>query len=119
MLTSLEIDGERAYRLLRQLGPARLAGSAQEGAAASMLMEEIRGLGLVPGLETFSISTFADASATLEMSAPDRRSFGCVAIGCSGSTPPEGIEAPLIFVETAGPSYVERAQGKLALVSTA
>jgi aminopeptidase YwaD len=115
-MSQLCIDGDRAYELLKRLGPARLGGSNRESEAAQILVDEIRGLGLQPTEETFTVQTFAEASAQLEVLSPFQAAIACKAIGLSGNTPPEGMEAPLVYAESGGSAYLSDAGGKFPLI---
>jgi aminopeptidase YwaD len=116
-MTSYGISGERAYDLLVQLGPARMGGSPREHEAATVLIEEIRELGLQPLEERCVVWTFADDHAELEVLSPFQASIPCKAAGLSGSTPPDGIEAPLVFVENGAPMHLANVRDKIVLMS--
>ena len=115
-MSSFAIDGQRAYVLLKRLGPARQAGSQREREAVQVLMAEIRSLGLQPVEETFPVQTFAGAYAGLEVLAPFQATLTCEAIGRSGSTPSDGITAPLVYAESGGPAYFANARGTIPLI---
>jgi aminopeptidase YwaD len=110
------IDGERALALLRQLGPARLGGSEREREAAGVLVAEIRALGLSPAVESFPVPTFVEAEAALAVVDPPLGEVACEPAGLAGQTPPEGIEAALVFAESGGAAYLAESAGKVVLL---
>jgi aminopeptidase YwaD len=109
-------DGDRAYDLLRRMGPSRLGGSAREREAARTLAAEIQGFGPEPAEETFPVRTCSDLTARLSVLAPFEAQVACQAIGLSGQTGEAGIEAPLVFAESGGPKYVAGCRDQIPLI---
>jgi hypothetical protein len=96
----MPIDGARAMEFLRIISFPRLGGSDAEGRAAGMIASELRAMGLNPKIEEFEIWSFANPKARVEVVEPYKATIEASALGLSGNTPPEGIEAPLKNVET-------------------
>jgi hypothetical protein len=76
----------------------RLSGSAGEARAVAYFKEVMTGLGFeveIRQIENF-ISLPIEASATV--TSPEQKEISCITQSYSASTPPEGVEAELIFL---------------------
>lgn len=115
-MTAYGIDGDRALEMIKRLGPARTGGSPDEKQAGLLLQKEIKALNLEPVEETFDILTFDNDSASVQVNKPFKQDLEAYAIGLSGQTPPEGIEAELIYAESGGLCYLSNIEGKIPLI---
>ncbi|HHY69111.1 MAG: M28 family peptidase [Bacillota bacterium] len=103
--------------ILEKLAFTRCAGTPEEEKAAEIICEEVKTLGLEPQIEEFDVLTYADDEAWVEVLQPYEAQYQCSALGLSGSTPDEGIVAPLRYVETGQPEYLNHIAGKIILAS--
>lgn len=115
-MQNYSIDGNRAYDLLKRLGPSRLGGSQNEENAAQVLKEEIKTLNREAVEQVFQVETSTDMKSSLQILEPFNAEIPCEAIALSGQTPPEGIEAEMIFAESGGAKYLAGSKGKIALL---
>jgi hypothetical protein len=60
--------------------------------------------------------TFDQDSASVWVAAPAEREIDAHAIGLSGQTPQEGIEAELVYAESGGMRYLSNIEGKIPLI---
>ena len=71
-----------------------------------MIAAKLRGMGLKPQIEEFEIWSFANPQARVEVVEPYKATIEASALGLSGTTPPEGIGAPLKYVETGAVEFL-------------
>lgn len=105
----------RIHRLTRRLAFPRLGGSRQELTALEIVAGELRSLGLEPVLEPFPVRSYRIDGERLEILQPDLGRVPCATVGLAGRTGPEGVEAPLHWVESAYPEQLVDLAGSLAL----
>ena len=113
----MPIDGDRAMEFLRRLSFPRLGGSSGEKKAAEMIAQELREMGLDPRIEEFEIWSFANPVAKVQVLEPYTEDIEASALGLSGSTPPEGIEAPLRYIETGTVEFIHDGEGCITLAT--
>lgn len=113
----MAIDGDKAMEFLRRIAFPRLGGSDAEKKAAEMIAAELRGMGLKPQIEEFEIWSFANPQARVEVVEPYKATIEASALGLSGTTPPEGIGAPLKYVETGAVEFLHDIEGTITLAS--
>lgn len=113
----MPIDGDRAMEFLRRLSFPRLGGSSGEKKAAEMIAQELREMGLDPRIEEFEIWSFANPVAKVQVLEPYTEDIEASALGLSGSTPPEGIEAPLRYIETGTVEFINDVEGCITLAT--
>ncbi len=111
----MPIDGARALDFLKKISFPRLGGSEAEKKAASLIAGELRDIGLNPKVEEFEIWSFANPVAKVHILAPYRDEIKASALGLSGTTPPEGIEAPLKYVENGAIEFLHGVEGTITL----
>ena len=71
----MNINGKRQMELLNKMSFVRMGGTAEEMAAAEILMEEIRSIGLEPELEAFEIEDADLVKGELEVLAPFNKKY--------------------------------------------
>jgi hypothetical protein len=110
------MDAKRAYRLLKKLSFTRTGGSQEEQKAAQILVDEITSAGGQATIEEFPVN--AQRIKTQKMFA-DGIEYEVSAYGHSGSTPPEGIEAPFYYMEMFENNDIAKidAQNKIVLTN--
>lgn len=113
----MPIDGSRAMEFLKSISFPRLGGSEDEKRAADMIADELRGMGLKPEIEEFEIWSFANPKAKVEVVEPYKATIEASALGLSGTTPPEGIEAPLKYVETGAVEFLQDIDGAITMAT--
>ncbi len=113
----MPIDGVRAMEFLKSISFPRLGGSDSEKKAAEMIAGELKSMGLNPTIEEFEIWSFANPKAKVEVVEPYKATIEASALGLSGNTPPEGIEAPLKNVETGAVEFLNDVEGAITLAT--
>lgn len=111
-----KFSGKRAHNVLKRIAFERVGASAGERQASRILCQFLREGGLKPREETFTVWTFSDASASLEVFHPYRKTIPAAPLGLSGNTPPGGVEGELFFAETGGGRFIDPASGKIPLI---
>ncbi|OYT30058.1 MAG: hypothetical protein B6U94_07225 [Thermofilum sp. ex4484_79] len=84
----------------------RLAGTDGEEKARKIILDELESYGYDPKLHEFQVKTFKIKEAELRILEPWSDEIPCQGVGLSGSTPPEGVEAPLAYAEEGDPALI-------------
>jgi len=113
----MDVSGKRAFALLKKLAYVRIGGSKEEAAAAEVLLEEARSAGVEGRIETFPIHEGEVKQARLIVTAPYEKEYACTGYIRSDSTPEEGLEADLVYVENASKANLRNLKGKVALIN--
>ncbi|MGE5579730.1 MAG: M28 family metallopeptidase [Bacillota bacterium] len=113
----MPFDGPRAMEFLKKVSFPRLGGSPAEKRAAETIADELRGYGLNPQIEEFEIWSFDNPKAKVEVVEPYKATIEASALGLSGVTPPEGIEAPLKYVESGAVEFLHDIEGCITLAT--
>jgi len=109
---------EEAYSFLAGLAShERLAGTSGEEEARKYVLSVMEKTGFKPLLEGFTVKTFRILRSELHVLEPWSEQVDCRGVGFSGSTPEEGIVAPLRYVETGDPLLLSGARGEILLFS--
>lgn len=109
------MDKQRAWDTLTRLSFERVSGSAKELEAAHLLEAECQKAGVDVTIESFEISTPRVDEVKLEVLEPTVQTFYCTGIGKSGTTPDEGIEAPLVYIADGTDENITDVKGKIVL----
>jgi len=109
-------DAKWAHKFLVQFSRPRLAGTAGERRAAELIRKAWRAAGLKVRIEKFPIITYRPTAAELTVLKPYRARCEVAVVGRTGSTPPRGIEAELVYLEAVSPATLARCKGKIILV---
>jgi len=112
-----EFDPKRAVEILKKLSFPRLAGTEGEEKARELIVKELESYGYKPILEEFELMTFRIKEAKFEVLEPWKEEIPCTGVGFSGSTPPEGVEGPIKYVEVGDPLLLPGEEGYLLLMS--
>jgi hypothetical protein len=108
--------------LTTEIGP-RLAGSAQEARARDWAVQKLKSLGFKNvRIETFDISGWERGEERGAIVSPYPQPLALTALGNSGATPAEGVEAPLVaFANVAAlqAAPAEEVRGKIVYVGNA
>lgn len=110
-------NGEYQIKTVEKLAFNRVAGSDDERRAAQIIRDEIRSFGGESAVETFRIPHYDVKKAELTITAPFARTMTVHAVGHTGSTPEEGIEAELFYAENARDIKLREAKGKILLLN--
>ena len=113
----MSFDGERAMEFLRKIAFTRCAGSPEEERAANIICDELRSFGLEPEIEEFDLFAYANDRAWVEVLEPYQARYEGSALGLSGTTPEEGLEAPIKYVETGQPEFLHDISGTIILAT--
>lgn len=113
----MRISGKREYDFLKKIGFVRMAGTAEELQAANMIADEVKAIGFEPQLESFEIEDAKEPTATLTVLAPYKKTYTVTGYKCLQSTPDNGWEGELIYVEDALDVNLAYAKGKFVLVN--
>ena len=87
------------YELVEKLSFTRYGGTAQELAAANILLDEIKAAGGEGCLMPFEIDAFDLESCSVRVIAPFKREVSAVPYGLSGNLPKKGKDLRLIYLE--------------------
>jgi len=110
-------NGEYQIRTVEKLAFNRQGGTDDERRAAQIIRDEITSFGGESTLETFKIPHYDVQKAELRITAPFARTMTVNAVGRTGSTPEEGIEAELFYAEDASDMNLREAKGKILLLN--
>ena len=113
----MNINGKRQMELLNKMSFVRMGGTAEEMAAAEILMEEIRSIGMEPVIEEFEIEDAELVAGELEVLAPFNKKYVVTAYKLSESTPEEGLVAPFYYAENLTAVDLANCKGKIVLVN--
>ncbi|MBO3841227.1 MAG: M20/M25/M40 family metallo-hydrolase [Candidatus Brockarchaeota archaeon] len=115
---SSEFLGEEAYGFLKGLASyERLAGTPGEEEARRYIVSVMEKAGYKTLLEEFTVKTFRILRNEFHVLEPWSEEVDCRGVGFSGSTPEEGVVAPLRYVETGDPLLLPRTKGEILLLS--
>ena len=112
----MSVCKERAWKALTDLSFERVTGTPAEKKAAEMLIAECAKSGVEAHLESYEIDMPEITQALFAVTAPEYKEYVCIALGKSGCTPDEGIEAPLVYIENAVDANLIDVSGKICLV---
>ncbi|MBE0645700.1 MAG: M28 family peptidase [Bacteroidetes bacterium] len=109
-----------SYDMLRRLSDeagGRWIGSAQNEQGMRILVEELRGFGLTPRLETFSVPGWVRGDDEVRMLEPSDRVFRAVALGYVNRTP--AFDAAVVWANRGLPADFDSCDvsGRIALVT--
>lgn len=110
-------DLQRCFNLLEKISFNRVAGTKEEAKAREILKKEIEKLGLKAVEEEFPIDYSEIKVAKLEVLAPYKKEYTVTGVKMSGSTPIEGIEAPLVYIENVEDANLVDIEGKIILLN--
>ena len=113
----MKIDGKRQFELLEKMSFVRMGGTEEEMAAANILMDEIRAMGLEPVIEEFEIEDAELIAGELEVLAPFNKKYVVTAYKLSESTSEEGLVAPFYYAENLTAVDLANCKGKIVLVN--
>jgi len=110
-------NGAYQIKTVEKLAFNRIAGTDDERRAAQIIRDEIRSFGGESAVETFKIPHYEVKKAELTITSPFVRTMTVNAVGHTGSTPEEGIEAELFYAENASDMKLKQAKGKILLLN--
>lgn len=113
----MSMDPNRAMEFLKKIAFTRVGGSPEEERAATIIFDELKSYGLKPEIEEFDLFAYANERAWVEVEEPYQAVYEGSALGISGTTPKEGLEAPLKYVQTGQPELLKDVDGKIILAS--
>lgn len=109
-----QINGERAYALVKELAYVREAGTEGERRAAEALKQKISALGITPEEETFSFQT-THAEASFCVVEPWEKTYTVTGAGNTAETPEGGLEAEFVYVGDADEISLSFAKNKIVM----
>ncbi len=112
----MSVCKDRAWKNLTELSFERVTGTAEEKRAAEMIMAKCAEAGVPAHLESYEIDMPIITEAKFCVTEPEYKEFVCIALGKSGNTPDEGIEAPFVYIENATDVNMADVRGKICLV---
>ncbi len=112
----MSVCKERAWKALTDLSFERVTGTPDEKKAAEMIIAECAKSGVEAHLESYEIDMPQITKAFFAVTEPEYKEYVCIALGKSGETPDEGIEAPLVYIENAVDANLIDVAGKICLV---
>jgi hypothetical protein len=108
---------DRAFDVLKRISFERIAGTEKELECAHILKEECEKAGVEAVIEEFEIDTPEIFEAKFKVVTPTEKEFVCIGIGASGTTPDEGVVAPLCYVENGMDANLLDVKGKIVLLT--
>jgi Zn-dependent M28 family amino/carboxypeptidase len=112
-------DASSAYRFMERLVKDignRESGTDSERRAAQQIKTWFEELGLASvTTEEFEVQTSQILKE--EASLPDRTRIECAAVGNSLSTPPEGVEAEVVMLESTSQEALKKIENKIAVLN--
>lgn len=118
----MEVNAKRAFELLNKLSFERVSCTAEETRTAEALLAEIDSFtwarsDIQREIEVFKASTGTVAAARLIVTEPYEKEYPVTAYLRSDSTPDDGLELELVYVENALPANLLGVEGKVVLVN--
>ena len=113
----MKIDSKKQFELLEKMSFVRMGGTEEEMAAANILMDEIKAMGLEPVIEEFEIEDAELIAGELEVLAPFNKKYVVRAYKLSESTSEEGLVAPFYYAENLTAVDLANCKGKIVLVN--
>ncbi len=111
-------DSKYTARLAKLIAEKpRFAGTRGERRASKIIMDELSSAGYTPIKEGFRVHTYRVLDARLVSLEPDFE-VPCSALGFSGETPEEGVEAPLTYIEAGDPALLPENKEYIGLAAT-
>jgi Iap family predicted aminopeptidase len=107
---------DRAWKNLTELSFERVTGTPDEKRAAELIMAQCQKAGVEAHTESYEIDMPVITEAKFCITEPEYKEFVCIALGKSGVTPDEGIEAPFVYIENATDVNMADVSGKICLV---
>ncbi len=114
---SSEFLEEEAYSFLTSLAYERFVGTAGEEEARKYIMSIMEKAGYETLYEEFTVKTFKILRNELHILEPWNEEINCRGVGFSGSTPEEGVVAPICYVETGDPLLLPETKREMLLFS--
>lgn len=118
----MEVNAKRAFELLNKLSFERVSCTAEETRTAEALLAEIDSFtwarsDIQREIEVFKASTGTVTAARLIVTEPYEKEYPVTAYLRSDSTPDDGLELELVYVENALPANLLGVEGKAVLVN--
>lgn len=109
---------ERQFELLKKIGFVRTSASDEELKAVNILKSELDELGVESIIEPFKVLNYEIKNAKLEILEPFYKEIKVTGVGLTGSTPKEGIEAELVYIENATAINLLDVKDKIVLTNS-
>lgn len=114
----MSVCKERAWALLNEISFERVTGTENEEKAAQILLREcLKEEGVKAEIEEFEIKDYKVEKVGFEVLEPEYQSYEVIAVGRSGSTPEEGLEAEFKYVENGNEINLADCRGKIVMVN--
>ena len=118
----MEVNAKRAFELLNKLSFERVSCTAEETRTAEALLAEIDSFtwarsDIQREIEVFKASTGTVTAARLIVTEPYEKEYPVTAYLRSDSTPDDGLELELVYVENALPANLLGVEGKAVPVN--
>ena len=113
----MSVSAHRAFSLLKELAYEKVSCSPEEKKAALRLLEEAKSCGEEAHLEEFSVACGKVHQAKLTVTAPYVKEYEVTGYERAKSTPEGGLKGELYYAENLLPLHLERAKGKIVLMT--
>ncbi|MGM9857880.1 MAG: M28 family peptidase [Bacilli bacterium] len=110
------MDNKKIESLLKEISFTRISGSEEEKKAANILKREIENIGYKTEFETFEVDYSEVEKVNLELLGPMQKQIQCEGVLMSGSTPIEGIERDLVYIENCEDVNLINVEDKIVLL---
>ena len=120
MLDLSLLSGSHTLKFMNNFDYIRQAGSRNGARAAAEIVKQLKAelpSYLTVKTEPFDFTCAEVSTASFEAVEPYRKSYPAAGYRHSGSTPAEGITAPLVYAEYGDPISLTRVKGAVALLS--
>ncbi|MBR6525708.1 MAG: M20/M25/M40 family metallo-hydrolase [Clostridia bacterium] len=109
---------KRGFELIKKMGFVRVSGTAEEKKAAQILCDEAASFGVKCDVETFEVEDAVMHRAELEVMEPYQKKYEVTGYLRSRSTPEDGLECDLVYVEDAMDANLVNVEGKIVLLNS-
>jgi aminopeptidase YwaD len=113
-------DGKRAYQHIEHLAEkigSRVSGTQGEKGALDYVTRTFESYGLQPQVLSFDVDNDAATAFKLEIITPELGEIPCLPLVGTPDTPPDGLVADLVFVETLEYPYIgPHLEGKIVIL---
>ena len=106
---------QQAFDILKEFSFPRLGGTDKEKAAAAIIRRYLASAGLKSVEETFTVQTYQEMTALVEVLSPYRKKYQVAVTGNTGSTPDKGTKGELVHLTAFDTDSLDSVKGKIVI----